>query len=183
MQRCEAIGLHPAIGSGVHLKPADGAFAEFLRAYGVPEPEPVKGVKLNPKGKPLDWWADPRERRKGRSTLAKWTCGCQNVRVGTKEFHAQFLRCGNEFRKVNGQDEAEPGQADGLPTQRSGWSQGTLDLSQGEGGIDNVGDAQPRTADMAIAATTTKPNGATPDAPEMPTFPVAPQATFLTPNP
>jgi hypothetical protein len=133
VQRCEAIGLHPAIGSGVHLRPADGAFAEFLKAYGVPEPEAVEGVKLNPTGKPLDWWTDPRERPKGRSTLHKWSCGCQSVRVGTKEFHAQCLKCGNEFRRVNGQHGAQPGQAEDLPVQDSGWSQGILGLAEEDG--------------------------------------------------
>lgn len=125
VQCCEAAGLHPAMGSGVHLRPADGAFAEFLRAYGVPEPAPVEGVRLNPAGKPLDWWVNPRERRKGRSTLSKWSCGCQNVRVGTREFHAQCLKCGNLFRKVSGR-EAQTSPADGLPTQDSGWTQGIL---------------------------------------------------------
>jgi hypothetical protein len=52
--RCEAIGLHPLIGLGCHIGPADGIFAEFLRAYGVPEPTTVE-PKVTPKGKPLDW--------------------------------------------------------------------------------------------------------------------------------
>jgi hypothetical protein len=66
---CEAIGLHPAIGSGVHLRPADGLFAQFLRVYGVPEPEPVPEPKTTPKGRPVDWWAAPEKRRRGRSTM------------------------------------------------------------------------------------------------------------------
>ena len=171
VQMCEALGLHPAIGTGVHLKPADGAFAEFLRAYGVPEPEPVDGVKLNPSGKPLDWWADPRERRKGRSTLAKWTCGCQNVRVGTREFHAQCLKCGNVFRRVNGPEEAQPSQGNALPSQDSGWSQGTLDLSQSDSGTD---DADAETSDTDPGMNATESDGTTPDTPEMPTYPVTP---------
>ena len=99
--RSEALGLHPAIGTGVHLCPADGLFAEFLKAYGVKEPETKSDVVLDGKGKPLDWWSTPggRERR-GRSTLAKWSCGCQNVRVGTKEFYACCTRCGHAFIKV-----------------------------------------------------------------------------------
>jgi hypothetical protein len=66
---CEAIGLHPAIGSGVHLRPADGLFAQFLRVYGVPEPEPMAEPKTTPKGRPVDWWVDPEKRRRGRSTM------------------------------------------------------------------------------------------------------------------
>ena len=128
-QRCEAIGLHPLVGSGVHLKPADGVFAEFLKAYAVPEPPPLKGTKLSPKGKPLDWWVNPRERRKGRSTLAKWTCGCQNVRVGTREFHAQCLRCGSVFERVDPEEDRKTAADDTKPTVESGWMQGILDLS------------------------------------------------------
>jgi hypothetical protein len=94
--RCEALGLHPLIGVGCHVRPADGAFAEFLRAYGVDEPAPLLEPRVTPKGKPLDWWSSL-EKRKGQSTLRKWSCGCQNVRVGTHEFHAQCLKCGNLF--------------------------------------------------------------------------------------
>ena len=99
--RCEELGLHPATGSGVHLRPADGAFAEFLKAYGVSEPPPLVEPQLNPKGRPLDWWTKPRERQRGRSTLAKWSCGCQNARVGAKEFHACCLKCGGVFELVD----------------------------------------------------------------------------------
>lgn len=101
--KCEEIGLHPLIGLGIHLTPADGKFAEFVKAYGVPEPSPIKGTKLSPKGRPLDWWTKPegKDRKRGRSTLAKWSCGCQNVRVGTKEFQACCLKCGNIFKRVD----------------------------------------------------------------------------------
>jgi hypothetical protein len=99
--KCETLGLHPAIGTGVHLRPAEGAFAEFVKAYGVAEPPATSEVILDGKGRPLDWWylSGDRERR-GRSTLSKWSCGCQNVRVGTKEFHASCTRCGHAFSKV-----------------------------------------------------------------------------------
>jgi predicted RNA-binding Zn-ribbon protein involved in translation (DUF1610 family) len=42
--------------------------------------------------------------RKGKSTLTKWSCGCQNIRVGTKEFHGQFTKpeCGNVFIIADG---------------------------------------------------------------------------------
>ena len=41
---------------------------------------------------------------KGRSTLSKWTCGCQNIRVGTKEFYGQCTKeeCGHTFVKADG---------------------------------------------------------------------------------
>lgn len=98
--KCEALGLHPAIGSGVHTRPADGCFAEFLRAYAVAEPSAESGMILDGKGRPLDWWIRPGDERRGRSTLTKWSCGCQNVRVGTKEFFASCTRCGHAFIKA-----------------------------------------------------------------------------------
>jgi hypothetical protein len=127
---CEVIGLHPAIGSGVHLRPADGVFAQFLRVYGVPEPEPLEEPKTTPKGRPLDWWADPEKRPVGRSTMRKWSCGCQIVRVGTKEFHAQCLMCGNTFAPVDPQKARESNRRQAKPTSDSGWEQGELDLDQ-----------------------------------------------------
>ena len=32
-----------------------------------------------------------------KSTLIKWTCGCQNVWAGAREIHIKCLRCGNVF--------------------------------------------------------------------------------------
>ncbi|MGI6379312.1 MAG: SprT-like domain-containing protein [Anaerolineae bacterium] len=101
VERCEALGLHPAIGSGVHVRPADGPFAAFLKAYDVPQPAHGAETIVDAKGRPLDWWYLPGNREsRGRSTLNKWSCGCQNVRVGTKEFHACCTRCGHAFIKV-----------------------------------------------------------------------------------
>ena len=97
--RCEQLGLHPHLGSGVHLRPADGPFAELLTAHGIEAPVGTAPV-LGPRGKPLDWWVEPGSRERGRSTLSKWSCGCQNVRVGTKEFFACCTRCGSTFVKV-----------------------------------------------------------------------------------
>jgi hypothetical protein len=34
---------------------------------------------------------------KGKSKLRKWSCGCQNVRVGKKYFRATCDMCGNKF--------------------------------------------------------------------------------------
>ena len=123
--RCEEFGLHPSVGSGAHRRPAEGAFAEFLKAYGVPEPAPIMRTKLSPKSKPMDWWADPTERRRGRSTLAKWSCGCQNVRVGTKSFEACCLKCGKVFRRVDPPPEEEERTTEVV--QRGVWEQRRLE--------------------------------------------------------
>ena len=39
------------------------------------------------------------KKRKGKSTLKKWTCGCQNARIGKKDFYAQCTKseCGQVF--------------------------------------------------------------------------------------
>ena len=43
----------------------------------------------------------PKPKKKGKSKLKKWSCGCQNVRVGTKEFHATCDLCNNPFEMVD----------------------------------------------------------------------------------
>ena len=43
----------------------------------------------------------PKEKKKGKSKLKKWSCGCQNVRIGTSEFHATCNLCGNEFELID----------------------------------------------------------------------------------
>lgn len=46
-------------------------------------------IKIPPKPKP-----------KGKSKLKKWSCGCQNVRVGKAEFEATCNLCGNKFELI-----------------------------------------------------------------------------------
>ena len=128
--RCEALGLHPHIGLGVHLRPADGAFAELLIAYGLERPAETSDVLLGPRGKPLDWWFEPGgPERRGHSTLTKWSCGCQNVRVGTKEFHACCTRCGHAFVKVEAAPQVVVGQGR-LPEPPQGGMTATQDLRE-----------------------------------------------------
>jgi len=121
VNKCESLGLHPSIGSGVHLRPADGPFAAFLRAYGLEEPAVAAGILVDSKGRPLDWWTRPEERRK-TSTLIHWSCGCQSVRLSRQEFHACCTRCGREFARLEAPIRRRP-----LPT-----SQGRFTLEEGE---------------------------------------------------
>lgn len=98
--KCESLGLHPRLGIGCHYKPADGVFAAIMKEHGIAQPPEVEASGR------LDWWdlLDflAGKEQKGKSTLSKWSCGCQVVRVGTKEFYAQCLRCGGLFVKVEG---------------------------------------------------------------------------------
>jgi hypothetical protein len=117
--KCESLGLHPRPGVGSHWRPADGLFAMLMKEYGI-----AQGVTFEvAEGKRSNWWEADKE-RKGRSTLSKWSCGCQNARVGTKEFHAQCLKCRNVFVKV---DELEPAHTSqtvfdaGAAEQRMSW--------------------------------------------------------------
>ncbi len=43
---------------------------------------------------------DTKPKAKGSSKLKKWSCGCQNVRVGKSEFEATCDLCGNKFELV-----------------------------------------------------------------------------------
>lgn len=43
----------------------------------------------------------PKPKKKGKSKLKKWSCGCQNVRIGKSEFHATCNLCGNEFELID----------------------------------------------------------------------------------
>jgi len=42
----------------------------------------------------------PNENSRGTSKLKKWSCGCTNARVATKNFLAKCLKCGKRFQKV-----------------------------------------------------------------------------------
>lgn len=101
VEKCEQLGLHPRIGSGVHWKPADGPFEILMKEHGIERPF-EEFFAIVDKGEKRNWWEAPGKERKGRSTLSKWSCGCQNVRVGTREFHAQCTKCENLFVKLDG---------------------------------------------------------------------------------
>lgn len=72
----------------------NGQFVFILKKHGVSFVEfDLSGL---PKGNsviPID----PAPKKKGSSKLKKWTCGCQIVRVGKREFCATCDICGNKF--------------------------------------------------------------------------------------
>ena len=96
VHKCEGLGLHPRLESGVHWKPADGVFAQLMGEYGIQPPAQA----IVPQDEKVNWWDVREKERKGRSTLSKWSCGCQNMRVGRKEFYARCTICGNLFARV-----------------------------------------------------------------------------------
>jgi hypothetical protein len=84
-ERCEQFGLHPKLGEGYHLRPADGVFQDFMKELGI---YPAEDAFKAPADPDTDWfrwlikfWG---QERKGKSTLKKWVCPeCGlNVRMG-----------------------------------------------------------------------------------------------------
>jgi hypothetical protein len=84
-ERCEQFGLHPKLGEGYHLKPADGVFADFMKELGIYPAEDAFNAPADPDTDWFRWLIKWRgEERKGKSTLKKWCCPeCGlNVRMG-----------------------------------------------------------------------------------------------------
>ncbi len=84
--KCENLGLHPMLGVGCHIKLADCPFAILMKELGVESPDLKKQMKEMGK----DWfksWLDSQDkRRKGKSSLKKWTCPVCGLiaRIGIK---------------------------------------------------------------------------------------------------
>jgi len=76
---------------GIHIAIGD-PFVFLLRKHGV-----NFDSKVGPKGFII---IPPKKKTKGKSKLRKWSCGCQNVRVGKAEFEATCDLCGNKFELV-----------------------------------------------------------------------------------
>jgi len=76
---------------GQHLAVSD-PFVYLLRRHGVnvciePNIEGILEIDTEPK-------------KKGKSKLKKWSCGCTNIRVAITDFKAICLKCENEFELV-----------------------------------------------------------------------------------
>jgi len=87
VEKCEALGLHPMPGVGCHIRLADGPFSLLMHEMGIDPPD----LSKQPEDIPIDWfkWAldSLGKRRKGKSSLHKWTCPeCGlNARMGIKD--------------------------------------------------------------------------------------------------
>lgn len=72
----------------------DGLFVFILKQHGVSFVEfDLSGLAKGNTVIPID----PSPKSKGRSKLKKWTCGCQVVRIGKREFCATCDICNNKF--------------------------------------------------------------------------------------
>jgi sarcosine oxidase delta subunit len=91
---CAEIGLHPALGIGWHLRPADGQFARLMARYAIERPPHAMGAEVSPSDK-KSWWDDDRGgKSKGSSTLTLYTCPDCSKRPICK------FRCGHDALKV-----------------------------------------------------------------------------------
>jgi hypothetical protein len=93
------IGLNVVPVIGCHYQVADerSPFAILMHELGIIRPDDVprdEGVKIK------DDWFEIGKKRKGRSSLSKWSCGCQNAWIGASEFAAHCDKCGNAFVKA-----------------------------------------------------------------------------------
>lgn len=106
VQVAEEIGIHPKLGEGYHLRPADGQFARLMARLGIERPDHVKTAGadfvLPPGAK--SWWDDDRKKTgkaKGTSTLRLYVCECEpphRIRVGEKNLAALCLECRGIFK-------------------------------------------------------------------------------------
>ena len=87
VEKCESLGLHPKLGAGYHTQIADGPFALLMNELGIEHPKLPK-IDEEPNMDWYKWFLDIQgKRRKGKSSLHKWTCPeCGlNARMGIKD--------------------------------------------------------------------------------------------------
>jgi hypothetical protein len=100
---CEEIGLHPKLGEGYHLRPADGQFARLMTRWGVEKPHHTDQAETEPSAK-KNWWDDDRGGKpKGSSTMTLYTAeGCPKTpickfRAGRKDLKVRCVECDGAF--------------------------------------------------------------------------------------
>jgi hypothetical protein len=87
VDKCESLGLHPKPGVGCHTRLADGPFELLMNELGIKPPDLI----TKPEVTEIDWFKwfldSQGKRRKGKSSLHKWTCPeCGlNARMGIKD--------------------------------------------------------------------------------------------------
>lgn len=100
---CEEIGLHPKVGEGFHLRPADGQFARLMERFGIERPAYSEKVVVKP-GEKQNWWDEDRGGKpKGASNMALYTASeCPHspsckIRSGRKDLRISCDECGGKF--------------------------------------------------------------------------------------
>jgi hypothetical protein len=96
----EQLGLKvmPVVGCHYQVADADSPFGILMKELGIRRPDDVPKAEDDKTCK--DDWFEIGKKRKGRSSLTKYSCGCQNAWIGAAEFAATCNRCGNEFVKA-----------------------------------------------------------------------------------
>lgn len=81
----------------------DSPFMTLLAEHGVEVPNDAEAQESShlAQGRVVPRMASNNTRIQGKSTLIKWSCGCQNVRCGRAEFHALCMKCGNQFVRAS----------------------------------------------------------------------------------
>lgn len=74
-----------------------GRFAHLLKQHGI-EPGDMRSYTSSSGQKAI---LVPPKKKKGKSSLRKWSCGCTNVRIGKSTFNATCDDCGNKFQPVD----------------------------------------------------------------------------------
>lgn len=92
------LNVFPVIGCHFAVADENSPFARLMHELGISRPEDVPTI--TPGTKPKDDWFEIGKKRKGKSSLTKYSCGCQNAWIGASEFLATCNICGNEFVKA-----------------------------------------------------------------------------------
>jgi len=75
-------------------------FMDLLLANGVEVPMEAEESEEGP-ARVVRRTASQTYRIKGKSSLAKWNCGCTNVRCGRADLQAVCMKCGQPFRRAD----------------------------------------------------------------------------------
>lgn len=89
------LNIFPVVGYHYAVANEGSPFARIMHQLGIQRPDDVP--TLSPGEKPKGNYFEVGRKRKGRSSLTKYSCGCQNAWIGASEFAARCERCGNEF--------------------------------------------------------------------------------------
>lgn len=95
-KKAKELGLNvlPVVGCHYQVADKESPFGILMSQFGITRPADIPRVEGE---KIKDDWFEIGKKRKGRSSLSKWSCGCQNAWIGSAEFYALCIKCGNPF--------------------------------------------------------------------------------------